>query len=113
MSDRLAVVPQYLLPKLALTRLAGGVASRRSGERTTKLIRWFVARYGVDMSEAAEPDIARYATFNEFFTRALKPGARPLASAAFVAADLRFDRARSYRPLLALKDSATSWSASL
>ena len=83
-SDRLDVLPQYLLPKQALTSFAGFVASRRSGGRTTRLIRWFVGKYGVDMSEAADPDIAHYASFNEFFTRALKPGARPLAVAELV-----------------------------
>ena len=83
-SDRLKVLPQYFLPKRALTVYAGWRASRRWGERTTKLIRGFVAQYGVDMSEAADPDIAHYASFNEFFTRALKPGARPLAAADLV-----------------------------
>jgi phosphatidylserine decarboxylase len=83
-SDKLAVLPQYLLPKQALTHFAGWVASRRGGARTTALIRWFVQRYGVDMGEAADPDIAHYASFNDFFTRALKPGARPLAPAALV-----------------------------
>ena len=81
MSDRLKVLPQYLLPKRALTVYAGWRASRRWGARTTKLIRWFIAKYGVDMSEAANPDPASYPSFNEFFTRALKPGARPLAQA--------------------------------
>ena len=81
---RLAVAPQYLLPKRALTRLAGTVARAERGARTTKLIRWFVARYGVNMAEAAEPDIAAYASFNDFFTRALKPDARPLAQADLV-----------------------------
>jgi len=80
-SDRLAVLPQYLLPKQALSVLAGWFASARAGGLTTGAIRRFVARYGVDMSEAAEPDIASYATFNDFFTRALRPGARPLAQA--------------------------------
>ena len=47
-------------------------------------IRWFVRKYGVDMSEAAEPDVTRYASFNDFFTRSLKPGARPLADADLV-----------------------------
>ncbi len=84
MSDRLAVLPQYLLPKRSLTALAGRVAQARSGARTTALIRWFVRRYGVDMNEAAQPDIAAYPTFNEFFTRALRPGARPLAAADLV-----------------------------
>jgi phosphatidylserine decarboxylase len=41
------------------------------------VIRWFVGRYGVNMAEAANPDIASYASFNEFFTRPLKPGRRP------------------------------------
>ena len=84
MSDRLAVLPQYLLPKQALTAFAGRVAEARRGARTTRLIAWFVRKYGVDMSEAAEPDISRYASFNEFFTRALAPGVRPLAAADLV-----------------------------
>ncbi|WP_457331618.1 archaetidylserine decarboxylase [Rhizobacter sp. P5_C2] len=84
MSDRLAVLPQYLLPKQALTLLAGRIASARAGSSTTRLIRWFVKRYGVDMAEAADPDISAYASFNEFFTRALKPGARPIAQADLI-----------------------------
>ncbi|MDQ8023878.1 MAG: archaetidylserine decarboxylase [Moraxellaceae bacterium] len=84
MSDRLAVLPQYLLPKQALTALAGKLANKQAGALTTSVIRWFVGRYGVDMSEAANPDIASYPSFNEFFTRALKPGARPLAEADLI-----------------------------
>ncbi|MBI2751281.1 MAG: phosphatidylserine decarboxylase [Burkholderiales bacterium] len=81
MSDTLAVLPQYLIPKQALTALAGKLASARAGSWTTAVIRWFVQRYQVNMAEAANPDIASYATFNDFFTRALKEGARPLAQA--------------------------------
>ena len=84
MSDRLAVWPQYLLPKQALTSMAGALARSRQGALTTALIRRFIARYGVNMAEAAEPDPAAYASFNDFFTRALKPGARPLARAGLV-----------------------------
>lgn len=84
MSDRLKVLPQYLLPKQALTAYAGWRASRQWGVRTTKLIRGFVDKYGVDMSEAANPDIASYSSFNDFFTRALRSGARPLATADLV-----------------------------
>ena len=84
MSDRLAVLPQYLLPKQLLTTLAGRLASAHAGGLTTAVIRRFVARYRVDMSEAANPDIASYASFNDFFTRALRPGLRPLADAAVV-----------------------------
>ncbi|WP_046110966.1 archaetidylserine decarboxylase [Aquincola tertiaricarbonis] len=84
MSERLDVLPQYLLPKQALTRFAGLVASAKAGGTTTALIRWFIGKYGVDMSEAADPDPAHYASFNEFFTRALRPGVRPLAPAEWV-----------------------------
>ena len=84
MSDFWAVAPQYLLPKLALTRLAGRFASSQSGGLTTGVIRWFVRRYNVNMAEAAEPDLTAYATFNDFFTRPLKPGARPLDAADWV-----------------------------
>lgn len=84
MSDRLAVLPQYLLPKQALTTLVGKFASARLGGLTTSVIRWFVGRYNVNMAEAANPDIASYTSFNDFFTRALKPGARPLAQADLI-----------------------------
>jgi len=84
MSDRFAVLPQYLLPKQALTLLAGRIARAQGGALTTRLIAWFVQRYGVNMAEAANPDIASYATFNDFFTRALKSGARPLAQADLI-----------------------------
>ena len=79
-----AVLPQYLLPKRWLTRLAGRAAGARLGDLTHAAIRRFVARYGVDMSEAANPDPASYPTFNAFFTRPLRPDARPLADADFM-----------------------------
>ena len=84
MSDRLAVLPQYLLPKQALTMLAGKIAGAQAGHLTTRLIRWFVERYNVNMDEAANSDIASYQSFNEFFTRPLRDGARPLAKADFI-----------------------------
>ena len=75
---------QYLLPKQALTAFGAHIANARAGTLTTRLIQWFVGRYGVNMAEAANPDIGGYASFNEFFTRALKPGARPLAAADLI-----------------------------
>src|SRR5674476_365275 len=84
LSDRFAVLPQYLLPKQALTAFAGFVASRERGWLTTALIRWFVGKYQVDMAEAANSDITSYRSFNDFFTRALRPGARPLAQAELI-----------------------------
>ena len=83
-SDRLAVTPQYLLPKRLLTQFAGLVANMRGGALTHAIIRNFVAKYRVDMSEAADPRIESYASFNEFFTRPLRDGARPLADAPLV-----------------------------
>ena len=84
MSDRRKVLPQYVLPKRGLTAFAGRVASRERGTTTTRLVRWFVRKYGVDLGEAVESDPAAYASFNDFFTRALKPGARPIADADLV-----------------------------
>ena len=84
MLNRLKVLPQYLIPKQLLTSLAGRFASQARGNTTTSVIRWFVKKYQVNMAEALNPDIASYATFNDFFTRALKPGARPLAAAELI-----------------------------
>ncbi len=84
LSDRLAVLPQYCLPKLWITLFAGVVANWRGGASTTRIIAWFVKRYQVNMDEALQSDISQYASFNDFFTRALKPQARPFAAAAYV-----------------------------
>jgi len=83
-SDRRKVLPQYLMPKRGLTAFAGRVASRERGATTLRLVRWFVRKYGVDMGEAANPEISSYASFNDFFTRALKEGVRPLADADLI-----------------------------
>jgi phosphatidylserine decarboxylase len=79
-----AVALQYLLPKRLLTLLAGKVANCRGGAVTHALIRRFVRHYEVDMSEAAAPSIESYATFNDFFTRGLREGTRPVEAATFV-----------------------------
>jgi phosphatidylserine decarboxylase len=76
--SKLFIVLQHLLPQHALSRFVGLLAN--SKRLKSLLIKVFIKRYNVDMGEAliAEPD--RYASFNEFFTRELKPGLRPLAS---------------------------------
>ena len=84
MTDRVAVLLQYLLPKLALTMLIGKLASARAGSWSHTAIRRFIARYGVNMAEAADPRIESYASFNEFFTRPLRAGVRPLADAPWI-----------------------------
>lgn len=84
MSDRLKVLLQYMLPKQRLTEFAGRIARAEGGVFTTRLIGWFFCRYAVDMSEAADGDIRNYKSFNDFFTRPLKAGLRPIAAADFV-----------------------------
>ncbi len=83
-SERVALAAQHLLPKQLLTQAAGVLAQAQGGALTTAVIRWFIGRYGVNMAEAAEPDPAAYPSFNQFFTRALKADARPLAQAGLV-----------------------------
>ncbi|MFT3734630.1 MAG: archaetidylserine decarboxylase [Rhodocyclaceae bacterium] len=79
-----SVALQYVLPKRAITDFGRLVASSRMGWVTTRIIAWFVGKYGVNMSEAAQPDITTYKSFNDFFTRALRKDARPLAEAPWV-----------------------------
>lgn len=83
MSDRLAVLPQYFLPKYLLTAFAGLVANDVGGARTTRLINWFVNKYQVNMAEAANSDTASYTSFNEFFTRPLREGVRTITTSAY------------------------------
>jgi phosphatidylserine decarboxylase len=80
----LSVLPQYLLPKQAMTVLAGHIANASAGRITTFIIRQFVRHYGVNMDEAVNPDIHSYRTFNDFFTRALREEKRPIAPADYV-----------------------------
>lgn len=75
----LFVILQYLLPQHWLSRLTGYCAECRVPWFKNLLIDLFIRRYGVDMSEAQEPDPRAYASFNAFFTRALRSGVRPLA----------------------------------
>ncbi|WP_051237314.1 archaetidylserine decarboxylase [Ottowia thiooxydans] len=72
------------MPKRLMTQFAGLVAGTRMGGISHEIIRRFIARYDVNMGEALDSRIESYASFNEFFTRALRPGVRPLAEADFV-----------------------------
>lgn len=69
---------QRLLPQHSLSRLLGRLAESQRPGLKNWLIRQAIARYGIDLRDAQYPDIADYPSFNHFFTRALKPGARPL-----------------------------------
>lgn len=77
----LFILLQKLLPHHLLSRLTGKFAASETQWLKNFLILRFIAKYRVDMQEAAEPDPRKYASFNAFFTRALKPGARTLATA--------------------------------
>jgi phosphatidylserine decarboxylase len=74
----LFVVLQYLVPQHLLSRLIGKLAASEVPWIKNPFINWFRQRYGVDMSEALDPEPAHYASFNAFFTRALRPGVRPI-----------------------------------
>ncbi|MCP8900746.1 archaetidylserine decarboxylase [Gilvimarinus xylanilyticus] len=82
MKDKLFIASQHLIPQHGISRLAGKLASCTKPAVKNRFISWFAKRYGVDMSEAERPELSDYANFNDFFTRALKPGARPIDSAA-------------------------------
>lgn len=78
MSEKLFVLMQYLIPQHTLSRIAGWVARSQTPWIKNTFIQWFVKRYNVDMSLAKEENPLAYACFNDFFTRALKEGARPI-----------------------------------
>lgn len=71
MLKKLFVFCQYIIPQHLLSRLLGFLANCHWIWFKNRLISWFIRHYQVDMSLAEEPDCQRYATFNEFFTRAL------------------------------------------
>jgi phosphatidylserine decarboxylase len=78
------IMLQHLVPQHALTKLAGALAASERPWLRDQLIRRFAAAYDVDMSEAAR-GIGAFTSFNDFFTRELKPGTRDLADAgAFI-----------------------------
>jgi phosphatidylserine decarboxylase len=80
MKDRLFILSQYLLPHHLLSRLIGCAAECQVSWFKNRLIGWFAKQYQVNMSEAQVEDLTAFAHFNDFFTRALKDGARPLDS---------------------------------
>lgn len=78
MLDRVRVLLLACLPQHAVSRLTLRLTRLRTRLKDP-VVRWFIRTYGADMDEAAEPDPAAYPSFNAFFTRPLRPGARPIA----------------------------------
>jgi phosphatidylserine decarboxylase len=71
---------QHLIPKDLSSAVVYRATRSRRAWLKRPLTRWFARAYGVDLSEAKDADLDSYETFNEFFTRELKPGARPIAA---------------------------------
>lgn len=77
--DRLFAALQYILPKHLLSRIIYAIARSESSLVKRTFLKVFLGLFDINMAEAAQPDPYAYRTFNDFFTRALKPSARPIA----------------------------------
>ncbi|MBL4795468.1 MAG: phosphatidylserine decarboxylase [Pseudomonadales bacterium] len=86
MQDRLFIMAQYVVPQHALSKAAGLLAQSKNPLIKNYFIKTFANAYDVNMKEAMVPELEQYDNFNAFFTRALKPGARPIdeTSSSFV-----------------------------
>lgn len=82
----LKTLPQYLLPQHALSRLMSRLTHSENHALKNLLIRQVIKHYRVNMDEALSQDINDFKSFNEFFTRGLKPGVRPLTDASHAVA---------------------------
>lgn len=84
LSDKLKLFLHYILPKKALTVVAGLLAANKIPSVKNYLISTFIKKYKVNMQEAVYEAPSDYPDFNTFFIRHLKPGVRPYASTAVV-----------------------------
>ncbi len=82
--DQLLVLPQHVLPQRALSHAVRWITRQEWPAVVPRAIRSFCTHYRVSLDEAQVSDPEAYPSFNAFFTRALKPGARPIADAAVV-----------------------------
>lgn len=81
MNEKLLTLLQHFVPQHTLSRTAGYLANTSIPWIKDPFIRWFINQYQVNMDEALETDPESYHNFNAFFTRALKPGVRPVCEA--------------------------------
>ncbi|SFD08631.1 archaetidylserine decarboxylase [Pseudoalteromonas denitrificans] len=84
--DKFKIAMQYAMPKHLVSRVVGKLAQAEAGALTTTLIKAFIKQYQIDMTEAEHEDPSYYKSFNEFFTRPLKDGLRPIATEQHVIA---------------------------
>ena len=78
MNGKLFLIFQHLVPQHALSRVVGAIAVSRLAFLKTPFINWFAKRYEVNLDEAKCSDLSQFKSFNDFFTRELKPGMRPI-----------------------------------
>lgn len=76
--NRVKIAFQYVMPQKYLTQAAGWLAQKQWGVVTHFIIKLFAKKYRINMEEAAKPNFSDYASFNEFFIRPLKEGARKI-----------------------------------
>ena len=77
-SDKIKIFFQYVLPKHAVSVLAGKLADVKNPWVKNQFIKRFAKAYNIDMSNAIEPELTNYACFNDFFTRAIDLDSRPI-----------------------------------
>lgn len=78
--DQLFALAQRITPQKTLSRLIGGLAASEQEWLKTFFIEKFIDKYDVDMTQAIESEPSAYSSFNDFFTRAIKPELRPIVS---------------------------------
>ncbi|WP_428897634.1 phosphatidylserine decarboxylase [Parelusimicrobium proximum] len=78
LGDTIKIKTQYLMPKKLISRAVGILAKANLGILTKLVIKLFITRYNVDMQDAVVQDIKQFKSFNDFFTRELKPATRPI-----------------------------------
>lgn len=81
MKTFLFIAFQYLIPQHLLSRFCICIAENKQTWFKNRLISWFIKQYDVDMSIAEQPDASQYRHFNDFFTRPLAAGQRPIDTA--------------------------------
>jgi phosphatidylserine decarboxylase len=78
--EAITTLPQYVLPHHALSQTMSVLTHCENRTWKNLFIKQIIKHYGVNMDEALEQDINAYKSFNDFFTRELKPGVRPLST---------------------------------
>lgn len=76
--QKLFILLQYILPQHALSRLVGAIAACPWAWVKNPFINFFIKQFNINMNEAQRKTAAEFSCFNDFFTRELEPGIRPI-----------------------------------